>query len=68
MKAIKEIIFWVLSLLFAGIMVVGAIAELDIASWAVAPVKIALFMAGFVGCYWASNKTSFGRRFAGDSF
>lgn len=67
-KAIKEIIFWALSLLFAGVMFIGAIAELNIAPWAVGPVKIALFMVGFIGCTWASNKTSFGRRMAGDSF
>ncbi len=64
-KTIKEITFWALALLFAGVMLIGAAAELDIAPWAVGPAKIALFMAGFIGCTWASNKTSFGRRIVG---
>ena len=67
-KTIKEITFWVLALFFAGVMFIGAAAELDIALWAVGPVKIALFIAGFIGCTWASNKTSFGRRLSGGDF
>ena len=67
-KAIKEIIFWALSLLFAGVMFIGAIAELNIAPWAVGPVKIALFMVGFIGCTWASNKTALGSRLSDNSF
>ena len=63
MKALREIIYWTLALVFAGVMLVGAVAEFDIAPWAVGPVKIALFLAGFVGCTWAGNKTAVGRKF-----
>ncbi len=67
-RIIREFIFWALSIVFAGIMLIGAIAEISIGTWYESLVKIVLFLVGFVGCYWASNKTSFGRRICGDSF
>ena len=66
MKALKEIIYWTLALVFAGVMLVGAIAEFDVATWAMPFVKLGLFMAGFAGCAWASNKTAVGRRITGE--
>lgn len=67
-RIIRELIFWALSIVFAGIMLIGAVAEISIGTWYEGLVKIVLFLVGFVGCYWASNKTSFGRRICGDSF
>ena len=67
-RIIYELVFWALSLFFAGIMLVGFFAEISIGAWYEGPVKIVLSLVGFVGCYWASNKTSFGRRFCGHSF
>ena len=63
MKALKEIFFWTLAMLFAGVMLVGAVGEFDVSPWALPLVKCGLFCAGFVGCTWASNKTAVGRRF-----
>lgn len=69
MKALREIFYWTLALFFAGVMFIGGVAEFDVAPWAVGIVKVALFVAGFVGCAWASNKTAFGARIAGkDAF
>lgn len=65
MKALKEIIYWTLALVFAGVMLIGAAAEINVAPWAVGIVKIALFLVGFAGCTWASNKTAFGTRIVG---
>lgn len=65
MKALREIIYWTLALVFAGVMLIGGGAEFNVAPWAVGIVKIALFTAGFVGCVWASNKTAFGARIIG---
>lgn len=65
-KAIKEIIYWTLAVLFAGAMLVGAVAEFDVAPWAVGLVKAGVFVVGFMGCTWASNKTTFLRRFVGE--
>lgn len=68
MKAIKEIIFWTLALIFAGIMVVGAIAYFDVRPWAAPLINLSLFCGGFIGCAWASNKTALGRRIGGNQF
>ena len=67
-RILYESIFWALSIVFAGIMLIGAIAEIAVGTWYEGLVKIVLFLVGFAGCYWATNKTSFGRRFCGDSF
>lgn len=67
-RIIREFILWALSIVFAGIMLIGAVAEISIGTWYEGLVKIVLFLIGFVGLYWASNKTSFGRRICGDSF
>ena len=69
MKALKEIIYWTLALFFAGVMLIGAVAEFDVTPWAVGIVKVTLFLVVFEGCAWASNKTALGTRIAGkDSF
>lgn len=65
---IRELLLWTLSIVFAGVMLIGAVAEISIGTWYEGPVKIVLFLVGFVGCYWASNKTSLGRRFCGEEF
>ena len=45
------------------------VIERDSLAWAVGIVKVTMFVVGFVGCAWASNKTAFGTRIAGkDSF
>lgn len=49
-------------------MLIGAIAEISVGTWYEGPVKVVLFVVGFVGCYWAANKTSFGHRICGHSF
>lgn len=67
-RIIREFIFWALSIVFAGIMLIGAIAEISVGTWYEGPVKVVLFVVGFVGCYWAANKTSFGHRICGHSF
>lgn len=66
-RIIRELLLWTLSIVFAGVMLIGAVAEISIGTWYEGLVKIVLFLVGFVGCYWASNKTSFGRRICGDS-
>ena len=69
MKAfLREVLYWTLSLIFAGIMLVGFFAEISVGSWYEGLLKVALAFVGFVGLYWAANKTSVGRRTAGDSF
>lgn len=67
-RIIRELLLWTLSIVFAGVMLIGAVAEISIGTWYEGPVKIVLFLVGFVGCYWASNKTSFGRHICGHSF
>lgn len=66
----RELFFWALSVVFAGIMLVGFCAEISIGTmvWAEGLVKVLLSSFGFVGCYWAANKTSFGHRISGHSF
>lgn len=66
----RELFFWALSVVFAGIMLVGFCAEISIGTsvWAEGPVKVLLASLGFVGCYWAANKTSLGRRICGEEF
>ena len=67
-RIVREVIFWTLSFIFAGMMLIGAIAEISLGTWFEGPVKAVLFFVGFVGCTWASNKTSFGHRISGHSF
>lgn len=62
MKAIREITYWTLAVIFAGVMVAGAIGYFDFARWAAPFVNLTLFCGGFAGCAWASNKTAVGRR------
>lgn len=66
MKAIvKDIFYWALALIFAGVMLVGIIAYIDVAPWAEGLIKVGLFTVGFSGCAWASNRTRMGERIAG---
>ena len=64
----RELLFWALSIVFAGIMLIGFFAEISVGTWVECPVKILLASVGFLGCYWAANKTSLGRRICGEEF
>jgi len=61
-RFLREALLWALSLIFAGVMLVGFFAEISIGAWYEGLVKVALSLVGFVGCTWASNKTTLGRK------
>lgn len=67
-RFIRELLWWALSIAFAGVMLVGFFAEISVGALYEGFVKVALSFVGFVGCTWASNKTSLGRKVCGDSF
>ena len=65
MKAfLREVLYWTLALIFAGIMLVGFCAEISVAAWLVGPLKVILAFTGFTGLYWSANQTTLGRRIA----
>ena len=68
MKAIKEITYWALAIFFAGVMVIGAVAYFDVKPWVAPLINLSLFTGGFIGCAWASNKTSLGRSYTRNEF
>lgn len=67
-RFLTELLWWALSIAFAGIMLVGFFAEFVGWGWFEPAVKLFLSSVGFVGCVWASNRTTFGRRICGNSF